>query len=167
VMRGRRPSRLWLAAVAVAAAAVAAGSVAGMARPAERHAQKSKTVLVMTRNLKHLGQVLVDSKGRTLYMFARDKQQKVTCTSASCVAAWPPLKLPTGGKLVAGGEVQRNLLGSDPDPKGGRVVTYDGWPLYRYVADTKPGQDSGQATKLNGGYWYALAPSGKVIKKKP
>ena len=111
--------------------------------------------------------MLVDSHGRTLYMFARDKQKKVTCTSHNCVVSWPPLKLPTGGKLAAGGEAQRKLLGSDPDPAGGVVVTYDGWPLYRYLLDTKPGQDSGQATNLNGGYWYVLSPSGKVIKKKP
>jgi predicted lipoprotein with Yx(FWY)xxD motif len=59
------------------------------------------------------------------------------------------------------------MLGSDPDPAGGRVVTYDGWPLYTYVADTKPGDAIGQATYLNGGYWYVLSPSGAVIHSKP
>ena len=29
---------------------------------------------------------------------------------------------------------------SDRDPAGGRVVTYARWPLYTYLADTKPGQ---------------------------
>ena len=51
-------------------------------------------------------------------------------------------------------------------PVGGRVVTYNKWPLYTYVADTKPGQATGQALNLNGGLWYVLAPSGKVIRTK-
>ena len=34
------------------------------------------------------------------------------------------------------------------------------------VADTKPGQAKGQALNLNGGLWYVLSPSGKVIRTK-
>jgi predicted lipoprotein with Yx(FWY)xxD motif len=49
----------------------------------------------------------------------------------------------------------------------GTVVTYNRWPLYTYVGDSKPGQASGQALDLNGGLWYVLSPSGKVITKKP
>lgn len=54
-----------------------------------------------------------------------------------------------------------------PEHAGGRVVTYDGWPLYTYVTDTAAGQANGQALNLNGGLWYVISPSGKVIKKKP
>jgi predicted lipoprotein with Yx(FWY)xxD motif len=46
-------------------------------------------------------------------------------------------------------------------------VTYNHWPLYRYIADTKPGQATGQGLDLNGGLWYVLSPSGKIIKKTP
>ncbi len=55
------------------------------------------------------------------------------------------------------------LLGSDPDPEGGRGVTYAGWPLYTYAADSAAGQDNGQAIETNGGRWYVIAPSGTVI----
>lgn len=44
---------------------------------------------------------------------------------------------------------------------------YNRWPPYTYVADTKPGQARGHAIKLDRGYWYVLAPSGKVVTKKP
>jgi predicted lipoprotein with Yx(FWY)xxD motif len=47
------------------------------------------------------------------------------------------------------------------------VVTYKGWPLYTYVADTAPGQATGQAVNLNGGLWYVISPDGKVITQKP
>jgi hypothetical protein len=38
--------------------------------------------------------------------------------------------------------------------------------LYTYVSDTAAGQARGQALNLNGGYWYVLAPSGKVIRTR-
>ena len=78
-----------------------------------------------------------------------------------------PLFLPSGQKAAAAASVKQSLLGSDPDPAGGRVVTYARWPLYTYVSDTAPGQASGQALNLNGGLWYVISPSEKLITKKP
>jgi len=58
---------------------------------------------------------------------------------------------------------QCQAAGQRPDPAGGRVITYAGWPLYTYEADSAAGQDNGQATESSGGQWYVIAPSGKVI----
>ncbi len=123
-----------------------------------RHATKSATVT--TRKIKKLGTVLVNGRGRTLYMFVPDHQKRVTCTG-SCAAAWPPLKLKKGQRPTAGGAAKKKLLGMD-----GRVVTYNRWPLYTYIGDQKAGQATGQALDLNGGLWYVLSPSGKVIKTR-
>lgn len=149
-----------IALVAVLAAGLAAGSGVAASR------QATKAATVNTRSVKKLGTILVNSKGLTLYMFVPDHQKKVTC-KGSCAAAWPPLKLKQGQKPTAGGSAKAKLLGSDKNPSGGRVVTYNRWPLYTYAGDSKPGQTNGQATKLNGGLWYVLSPSGKLIKKKP
>jgi predicted lipoprotein with Yx(FWY)xxD motif len=127
---------------------------------------RTKTVVISTRRLPKLGTVLVNSKGRTLYMFVPDKRKKVTCVG-NCAVIWPPVKLPKGAKPVAAGKAKPSLLGSDLNPAGGRVVTYNRWPLYTYITDTAPGQAKGQALNLNGGLWYVLDPSGKVIRKKP
>jgi predicted lipoprotein with Yx(FWY)xxD motif len=113
-----------------------------------------------------LGPVLVNAEGHTLYIFVPDNHKKVTCVGA-CASVWPPVKLATGAKAVGSGAVKASLLGSDPDPSGGRVITYAGWPLYLYVADTTPGAHAGQALNLNGGLWYVISPAGKVIKTKP
>jgi predicted lipoprotein with Yx(FWY)xxD motif len=129
-------------------------------------ATRATSVVIATRTLPKLGSVLVNSKGRTLYMFVPDKQKKVTCVS-TCAAIWPPVKLAKGAKAVAKGKAKASLLGSDANPAGGRVVTYNRWPLYTYVSDTAPGKATGQALNLNGGLWYVLAPSGKVIRTKP
>jgi predicted lipoprotein with Yx(FWY)xxD motif len=113
-----------------------------------------------------LGPVLVNAQGRTLYTFAPDNDAAVTCVS-SCAAVWPPLSLASGQTPVPAASVEQSLLGSDPNPSGGQVVTYEGWPLYTYVADTAPGQATGQAVNLNGGLWYVISPDGKVITQKP
>jgi predicted lipoprotein with Yx(FWY)xxD motif len=98
-----------------------------------------KAVVISTRTVPRLGTVLVDSKGRTLYMFVPDKRKRVTCVK-TCAAVWPPVRLPTGAKPVAKAKAKASLLGSDRDPAGGRVVTYNRWPLYTYVADRAPGR---------------------------
>jgi predicted lipoprotein with Yx(FWY)xxD motif len=125
----------------------------------------STTATVSTAKVAGLGTVLVNSKGHTLYMFAPDKKQRVTCVG-SCAALWPPLKL-AGAMPTADGQAKSSLLGSDPDPSGGRVVTYAGWPLYTYVPDSKAGEAAGQAVNANGGLWYVLSPSGTMVHTKP
>jgi predicted lipoprotein with Yx(FWY)xxD motif len=161
----RKMLQLALAATAAVTMLFAATGTSATG-PATRVAKRAASVRISTRKLPKLGTVLVNSKGRTLYMFVPDKRKKVTCVRA-CAAIWPPVKLPRGAKPAASGQAKASLLGSDPNPTGGRVVTYAHWPLYTYVVDTRAGIAKGQALKLNGGLWYVLAPSGKVIRKKP
>jgi predicted lipoprotein with Yx(FWY)xxD motif len=119
-------------------------------------------VSITSATVPGVGHVLVDGQGHTLYIFVPDNHTKVTCVS-SCALVWPPAKLATGAKATAAGEVKAALLSSAPNPEGGSVVTYAGWPLYTYVADTAPGTAKGQALMLNGGLWYVIAPSGQVV----
>jgi predicted lipoprotein with Yx(FWY)xxD motif len=163
---GTRSTSLRIGVIAAVAAAVAVSAAvwSGTGRAGARHVTKNPTV--MTRRVGRLGTILVNSRGLTLYMFVPDKQKRVTC-KGQCAVIWPPLKLKAGQKPTAGGLARKRLLGSDPNPSGGRVVTYNHWPLYTYITDTKPGQAKGQAIKLNGGYWYVLSPAGRVIKRKP
>jgi len=118
---------------------------------------------VSSATIAGLGTVLVNAQGKTLYTFEPDKAKKVTCTGG-CAATFPPLIL-SGTKAVAAGAVKASLLSADPNPSGGKVVTYAGWPLYTYVADSYPGLVAGQADSFGGGLWYVISPSGAVIKK--
>jgi predicted lipoprotein with Yx(FWY)xxD motif len=126
---------------------------------------KSSSVTLSTASVSGLGTVLVNAAGRTLYTFAPDKAKNVTCTG-SCAAIWPPLKVPAGQKATAQAGVKESLVSSLPDPSGGHVVTYNGWPLYLYTADQAAGTANGQALNSSGGLWYAISPSGAVITKK-
>lgn len=118
---------------------------------------------VLTRKINGLGVVLVNPKGRTLYVFMKDQHRHVTCTG-SCASFWHPLKWTSASKPTAGGAAKSSLLGTDKNPSGGRVVTYAKWPLYTYSGDSAAGQHKGQGLNLNGGKWYVISPKGTVIK---
>jgi predicted lipoprotein with Yx(FWY)xxD motif len=120
-------------------------------------------VTIDAKSVPKLGNILVTSSGLTLYMFVPDKDAKVTCVSL-CAATWPPLFVASGGKITAGAGVQQSMLKTDPDPAGGTVVTYDGWPLYGYTGDQAPGQVTGQAVDVNGGFWYVINTAGQPVK---
>jgi predicted lipoprotein with Yx(FWY)xxD motif len=134
--------------------------------PASTPASSSGGVTISTATVSGLGTVLVNGQGKTLYIFEPDKHAKVTCTGG-CAAIWPPAALTAGQKAVAAGGVNAKLLGSDPNPSGGSVVTYNGWPLYTYVTDSSAGQATGQGINSSGGLWYVISPSGTVITKAP
>lgn len=153
------------ALITVVAAALVATTVAFATGQRSNSSSSSQATLrVSTRTITGLGKVLVNSTGRTLYMFVPDKRKKVTCVH-TCAKIWPPLKVAAGETFSPAGGVKASLLGSDANPAGGRVATYNHWPLYLYVGDHRAGVATGQALNLNGGLWYVMSPSGAIIKK--
>lgn len=139
------------------------GKTSTGAEPSSAKASAPSSVTVTSAKVGSLGTVLVSSQGRTLYIFVPDAHSKVSCDS-SCQSVWPPEQAPASATAKASGAVKGSLLGSDPNPVGGRVVTYDGWPLYTYITDGGPGQSAGQGLNLNGGLWYVIRPNGQVEK---
>jgi predicted lipoprotein with Yx(FWY)xxD motif len=107
-----------------------------------------------------LGNVLVDSQGRTLYLFAKDQGTTSACSGA-CATAWPPLRV--SGKPVAGTGVKSSLLGTTQRSDGKPQVTYTGHPLYLYVGDQKAGDTNGQGITAFGAGWFALTASGSQV----
>ena len=97
--------------------------------------------------------VLTNAKGLTLYTFAPDKPNKSTCYG-SCAAYWPPVKGPV--TVAAGVTGVTGKLGTTKRTDGSLQATYNGRPLYTYIADTAPGQAKGNKLNLNGGLWYEV-----------
>jgi predicted lipoprotein with Yx(FWY)xxD motif len=106
-----------------------------------------------------LGQMLVDSQGRTLYLFLSDSGSKSTCYS-DCASNWPALT--TDARPTAGDGVEASMLGTTTRTDGTTQVTFDGHPLYRFAGDTAAGDTNGEGI---GDVWYAVAPDGTPIKK--
>jgi len=108
-----------------------------------------------------LGQILVDGKGRTVYLFVADKGTASTCYT-SCAQYWPPVL--TTGAPRAGAGAQASLLGTTKRTDGKMEVTYNGHPLYYFLSDTKAGQTTGQGVDAFGGPWWVMSPAGAAIK---
>jgi predicted lipoprotein with Yx(FWY)xxD motif len=109
-----------------------------------------------------LGRVLVNSQGRTLYVWAHDHGSKSTCNGA-CAKAWPPVI--SKGKPVVRGGAKRGLVGTSRRSDGRRQVTYHGHPLYTFIGDTKPGQTKGEGLTGFGGRWDPVSTAGKAVRK--
>ena len=115
-----------------------------------------------TNNAK-LGQILVDDKGMTLYLFVADTGTASTCYT-SCANVWPPLL--TDGTPQAGTGVDASLLGTTTRTDGKVEVTYAGHPLYYFVKDKAPGDITGQGINGFGGLWWVVSPAGAAITTK-
>ena len=83
----------------------------------------------------------VDARGRTLYLFEKDKSGKSAC-SGKCATFWPPLM--TSGKPIAAAGAKASLLGTTKRADGRLQVTQYHHPLYTFVKDTRKGQTKGQ-----------------------
>lgn len=101
-------------------------------------------------------QVLVDSKGMTLYWFAIDTPTASKC-SGQCLTFWPAVTGPvTAGSGVTG------TLGTITRSDGTKQATYLGHPLYTYAGDNAPGQNKGNGINIEGGLWWEMTVSGST-----
>jgi predicted lipoprotein with Yx(FWY)xxD motif len=137
-------------------------AAAGHAADVAGTAAKITPATVGTKNAGKLGTILVDGKGRTLYLFVADTKNKSTCTGG-CAVAWPPLL--SKGTATAGKGADKKLLGTTDRAGGVKEVTYNGHPLYYYVGDSKPGQISGQGLNQFGALWYVVDAKGKQVTR--
>ena len=161
-MTRKKPLPLLLfAAVAVALVAVViAGCGGGEDQATAASSGMSSASTVNASDAGDLGKVLVDSQGRTLYLFEADKGTKSACDGA-CANIWPPLV--TKGKPTAGPGLTASALGTTKRSDGATELTYNGHPLYTYAGDTAAGQTSGQGLDDYGAEWYALSARGDKI----
>ena len=104
-----------------------------------------------------LGLMLADSEGRTLYAFSSDSDGTSNCLG-ECAALWPPLLLDEGEPISGDGVA--GLLGLIERSDGGRQVTYNGRPLYRYAQDANAGDANGQGMANS---WYVVHPDAPSI----
>ncbi len=109
-----------------------------------------------------LGRILVDGRGHTLYLFAKDKHGKSSC-AGQCASFWPPLI--SSGKPRAAAGAKASLLGTTRRADGRLQVTYKHHPLYTFVKDTSKGQTNGEGVNAFGAEWDALSPAGAKVEK--
>ncbi|MGE5691070.1 MAG: hypothetical protein ACM33B_11010 [Pseudomonadota bacterium] len=121
------------AAVILAVSACGGGGDSGAGGSAQGAAGAAPTVSADTVDA--VGAVLVDARGSALYAADQETGGMVRCT-ASCTAIWEPLTV--GGGMPTAGDGLGDRIGVVERPDGGRQVTFEGRPLYRFVEDPSP-----------------------------
>jgi predicted lipoprotein with Yx(FWY)xxD motif len=158
-MRGKWWAPAGFAAAALVLAACGSsssgstGSASSSAPSAASSAASGTTLKMTTFNGK---KVLTNAQGMAVYWFAPDTSTKSNC-NISCLKYWPIVPGPaTAGSGVSGtlGVITTN---------GVKQATYDGHPLYTYVADTAPGQVKGNGLNVSGGLWWVMTPTGAKV----
>jgi predicted lipoprotein with Yx(FWY)xxD motif len=152
-------------ALAVLAAVVVGcgggGATAASSAPPKTASGAAATVGISNSSI---GQILVNSQGRTLYLFKADQGTKSACTGA-CAGAWPPLLVQ--GKPTLGKGINASLVGTATRPEGATQLTYNGHPLYTFAQDQKAGETNGQGVSAFGASWFALNSAGNQVSAQP
>jgi predicted lipoprotein with Yx(FWY)xxD motif len=154
----KRKITLFIATAALSGAVLVSAALGDTSSASSPRASKGALVALGKTGL---GNVLVDARGRTLYLFEKDRHGKSACYGA-CAAYWPPLYSPA--KPRSGRGVRASLLGLTKRTDGRRQATYAGHPLYRYAGDTRAGQTTGEGLTDFGAAWDAVAASGRAVE---
>jgi predicted lipoprotein with Yx(FWY)xxD motif len=123
--------------------------------PASAAAGGAVTVMVAESDF---GPILVDSEGRTLYMFKPDEAGTPTCYE-DCEAAWPPLTVT--GDITVGEGLDAATFTTVERTDGAMQVKAGTWPLYYFANDAAPGDVNGQG---QGDVWFVVSPTGEPIE---
>jgi predicted lipoprotein with Yx(FWY)xxD motif len=146
--------------IAAAALVVGLAGVGTDYSSAETAQPKAGGTAVRTASSR-FGRILVDGRGRTLYLFEKDARGKSRCFG-TCAVYWPPLLAP--GHVSLGPGLERSLVGVTKRGSA-KQVTYGGHPLYRFAGDSRPGQTTGQNLHDFGAGWYVVSPGGRKIER--
>jgi len=117
--------------------------------------------IVLVGQQAKLGQILIDGKGMTLYIFDKDIIGKSNCTG-NCLKNWPPLTV-ENEQAVVGGKLITGQLGTIKREDGAFQVTINAMPLYYYAKDKQFGDATGQGV---GDSWWTVAPDGRKITQQ-
>ena len=147
-----RAAGMTAAGLAVAALVLFGLVLAGASSPAPAATATGTGTVLKTTTIGGTT-VLTNAKGFTLYSFAPDTPTASKCYG-SCAVYWPPV---TGTAAASPGVPGR--VGTIKRTDGSEQLTYNGHPLYTYIADTAPGQARGNNINLNGGVWHEVPAS--------
>jgi predicted lipoprotein with Yx(FWY)xxD motif len=145
-----------VAAIAILALVGSAPGAGGNGSPTVGKGERPTHGTTIKTLQSQFGKVLFSRSNRAVYYFAKETGRTPKCYGA-CAEAWPPVL--TRARPQAAGAARAGLLGTTKRANGRKQVTYDGHPLYFYVADPK-GEVLCHDIEEFGGLWLAVKPHG-------
>jgi predicted lipoprotein with Yx(FWY)xxD motif len=103
--------------------------------------------------------IVVDARGRTVYVLSPETTRHLLCTSRACFAVWPPVTVSSRAVKLAAGPGVRGHIALLRRSNGALQVTLRGLPLYTYLGDSAKGQAHGEGIVSFGGTWHTV-PAG-------
>lgn len=122
---------------------------------------------LVAANIPSYSGVLEDTTSRSLYILSVEKGATLKCTSASCLATWPPLLVPTATTKVTFGAGVKGTIGFVTRSSSEKQVTFNSYPVYTYANDTGPNQSNGQDVALDGGTWTLVTAGATTASATP
>ena len=105
-----------------------------------------------------LGQIIVDGKGMTAYVWDKDTANSgVSACTGPCATLWPAITTTSATPTITG---ITGMVATITGVNGGKQITINGLPIYAFSKDTKAGDTNGQGV-LN--IWHVLSPAGEKI----
>jgi predicted lipoprotein with Yx(FWY)xxD motif len=149
--------------VLLLALAASSGGALISSLPVATAATRAAGTKITLEKTAKFGKILANGKGFTVYAYSKDTRNHDACQSVNgCVSLWPPVT--TKGKPVAATGVKQSLLGTIKLKSGKTQVTYNGHPLYTYIADGSPHQTFYVNQFQSGGRWPAVNAAGGLVK---
>lgn len=99
-----------------------------------------------------LGSYLADSKGMTLYYFAKEAPGKFVC-KGDCLKKWPPL---AAGVMTKAAGTEAKDFGTIVRDDGFKQATFRGFPVYYFAGDVQKGDTNGQGFNE---VWFVIDPA--------
>ena len=105
-----------------------------------------------------LGDVVVDAKGMTAYVFDKDVagSGSSACTG-DCAKLWAAVPAASDQPVAVGVIAPVGVI---TGAGGGKQITIAGLPVYTYTGDKAPGDTNGQLFK---DLWHAVTPFGQKV----
>jgi predicted lipoprotein with Yx(FWY)xxD motif len=122
-----------------------------------------KTTALTGKDIKRMGNVVLDSAGWTTYRFDLDSTNPSTSTCYdACLRSWLPILVDAAPTLTG---VDAAKVGTIDRPDGGKQLTLGGWPLYRFLGDNGPATWKGQA--VNNSWWVVQSTGQRNVSCLP
>jgi predicted lipoprotein with Yx(FWY)xxD motif len=137
---------------------IAAAACGGSATPAASVSTSPKVPVIAVVSKTVKGQtedVLTNTNAQTLYYLTSDTAATPACTG-QCLTFWPPLVLASGDP-GSGASLPGQLTVATT--ANGRVVLYNGHPLYAFAKDKTSNDANGEGINAFGGTWHVATPA--------
>jgi predicted lipoprotein with Yx(FWY)xxD motif len=121
-------------------------------------ATSSAATVALATNATVGSQVLVDAKGKSVYLYVPDGTSTTSLVPAGIKANWPAVTVASSATAGTGLDAAKLTTAAQPD--GTMQVLYNGHLLYNFAGDTAAGDAKGQGL---GGIWYLLSATGDKV----